>query len=305
MTQGRVVSYLAASFAILTVFLGQAAADAEAGLEELRARVESQGKQIAETAQKIAALREQLDRSDAQRASPQPPAASRPNPDAVKKVVSDYLKDNPGAGMPPGVQTGFFSGQGFVIRSAPDPAYAAWDDESKIPFELRIRGRLQAGYYGYKATDDANHQTGAHQQAQDANTHRFADFSQLEVKRMMLMFEGTAFDPDLHYRVILFSNTRGIGGFQNNKVIQTAGAFDPNTAPASPVGGGVTLDHGVTLQEGYVFYDFHGCACSRGCGPDCPRRLLPLLPDIYAGGRQAEAVLRAGGVPGPVQPATR
>ena len=38
------------------------------------------------------------------------------DPDAVKKIVADYLKDNPGAGMPPSVQTGYSTTTGFVIR---------------------------------------------------------------------------------------------------------------------------------------------------------------------------------------------
>jgi hypothetical protein len=172
--------------------------------------------------------------------------------------------------MPPSVQTGFFTGQGFVIRSAANPDYVQWDDESKIPFELRIRGRLQIGAYGYKVTDDENHQTGAHQQAQDANAHRFADFFQLEAKRINLIFEGSVFDPDLHYRLNLIGSTRGFGGFQNNKVIQTSGAFDPNTSGVSPTGGGVTVDHVVGLFEAYAFYDIHGCRSQKGCGPDCP-----------------------------------
>ena len=46
------------------------------------------------------------------------------------------------------------------MRSAPDPKWTNWDDQSKIPFELRIRGRLQADYYYYKVDDRTNHQTG-------------------------------------------------------------------------------------------------------------------------------------------------
>src|SRR5207237_287454 len=139
----------------------------------------------------------------------------------------------------------------------------------KIPFELRIRGRVQLDYYGYKVTDDANHETGAHQQAQDANAHRFADFSQLEVKRLRLIFEGTAFDPNLRYHVELDGNTPGLGGVQNNKIIETSGTVDPNGSPVSPTGGGVSVDHAVRLFSAYVAYDFHGCKSEKGCGPDC------------------------------------
>jgi hypothetical protein len=243
----------------------------------LRDLIEQQRRQLEQQQQQIDRLAKQLSEAEAKRGQappPQPPAAdpvkAAPDTDAVKKVVGDYLKDNPGAGVPPGVQTGFFNGQGFVIRSAPDPTFPAWGDESKIPFELRVRGRVMLGAYGYKVTDDANHETGAHQQSQDANAHRFADFFQLEVKRLNVIFEGSVFDPDLHYRINLIGGTRGFGGFQNNKVIQTAGAFAPNTSAASPLGGGVTVDHVVSLFEAYVYYDFHGCSCAKGCGPDCP-----------------------------------
>jgi hypothetical protein len=254
------------------------AGDAEA---ELRALIEQQNRQIQQQNQQLEELKRRLDdlatqtttaNADAKPADKKDDKKdekAKLDEDAVKKVVGDYLKDNPGAGMPSGVQTGFFNGQGFVIRSSPDPNYKPWDDESKIPFELRIRGRIQADYYYYKVTDDANHQTGAHQQSQNANSHRFADFSQLEIKRMRLIFEGTAFDPDLRYHIQLDGNTRGLGGVQNNKVIQTGGAFAPNTSASSPIGGGVTVDHAVRLFSAYVAYDFHGCEYSKGCGPDC------------------------------------
>jgi hypothetical protein len=253
---------------------------------DLRSLIEQQRRQLDEQQRQIEQLSKHLSDVEAKRrqAAQQQPAGDPAPADgggdadkaktddaAVKKVVGDYLKDNPGAGMPSGVQTGFVTGQGFVIRSAPDPNYTNWQgEESKIPFELRIRGRLMIGAYGYKVTDDANHATGQHQQAQDANAHRFPDFLQLEAKRVNLIFEGSAFDPDLHYRLNLIGSTRGFGGFQNNKVVQTAGAFDPNASGISPTGGGVAVDHVVSLFEAYVYYDLHGCCCSKGCGPDCP-----------------------------------
>ena len=67
--------------------------------------------------------------------------------------------------MPSSVQTGFFNGQGFVIRSVDDLSYVKWDDQSRIPFELRIRGRGQFDYYNYKVTDTFNHLTGVRSQA--------------------------------------------------------------------------------------------------------------------------------------------
>jgi hypothetical protein len=256
---------------LATAGLGQAGDPAE-----LRGLLEQQRRQLEAQRQQIDALTKQLSEVEAKRRQqqaaddPKDDAKAAPDPDAVKKVVADYLKDNPGAGVPPGVQTGFFTGQGFVIRSPNAPDFPAWGDESRIPFELRIRGRLMIGAYGYKVTDDANHETGAHQQSQDANAHRFADFFQLEAKRVNLAFEGSAFDPDLHYRLEMLGSTRGFPGFQNNKVFQTAGAFAPNTSAASPTGGGVSVDHVESLFEAWVSYDFHGCASAKGCGPDCP-----------------------------------
>ena len=133
----------------------------------------------------------------------QPAAADAPKLDdaAVKKIVSDYLKDNPGAGMPPSVQTGYSTSTGFAIRSSNDPQYIKWEDDCKIPFELRIRGRIQADYYGYKVTDKINHlnntqnlvNTTAADAARPANTS--PDFSQLMIKRARVSFSGTAFDP--------------------------------------------------------------------------------------------------------------
>ena len=241
---------------------------------DLRSLVEQQARRIAEQKRKIAEIQRQLEQFDAGADPSAPaggdPAPARPDEAAVKKVVADYLKDNPGAGMPPSVQAGFWTGQGFVIRSAPNPGYVKWDDESGIPFEIRLRGRMQIDYYGYKVTDDANHETGAHQQAQNANSHRFADFSQLEVKRSDFIIEGNAFTPNLRYYIDLDGTTRGINGFQNNKVIQTSGAFDPNTSAVSPLGGNVAVDHIVRLRYAYIAYDIHGLASQYGCGPDCP-----------------------------------
>jgi hypothetical protein len=259
---------------------------------ELRRLIEQQRQMLEGQKRRLEEMRQQLDHVEKQRSAPAKedggdpaPAADAakdqgaPDPDAVKKITGDYLKDNPGAGMPPSVQTGFFSGQGFVIRSTANPDFVKWDDESRIPFTLSTHLRLQGGYYFYKVTDDTNHQTGAHQQSQDANAHRFADFGQLEMKRANLIFNGTVFDPDLHFQFNLLGQTRGLPGFQNNKVVQTAGAFNPNTsATAAGTGGGVLVDHAVTLFEAYIYYDFHGCASERGCGPDCPEGTYKYAP---------------------------
>jgi hypothetical protein len=270
-------------YAILTT----AALLASAGLgragddeAELRRLVEQQGKQIQE-------LKKQLEAINAQTAAPADGKADAPkkddgkprlDEDAVKKIIAQYLQDNPGAGMPPSVQTGFQTGSGFVIRSAPNPTYVPWADESRIPFELRIRGRVQLDYYNYKTTDDTNHFTGRTLQTANANAVRFPDFSQEEVKRLRLVMEGTAFSPDLRYHFELDGNTRGLGGVQNNKVIQTSGAFAPNAAATSPIGGGVTVDHAVRLFSAYVAYDFHGCSYEKGCGPDCAEGTFKYAP---------------------------
>jgi hypothetical protein len=240
---------------------------------ELRALIEQQNKQIQE-------LKERLDgvsRVSAEANGKADPADPKLDEGAVKKIVADYLKDNPGAGMPSGVQTGYSPASGFFLRSAPDPKYVKWEDESRIPFELRFRGRIQLDYYGYKITDTTNHMTNR-PATQNANSSRLADFSQLEIKRTRLTFLGTAFDPDLRYFIELDGNTRGLPGFQNNKVIQTAGATDPNAAAVSPIGGGATVDHAVRLFQGWVAYDFHGCGSQKGCGLDCPEGTVKYAP---------------------------
>jgi hypothetical protein len=253
-------------------------------VEQNRRKLEEQQKQFQQLSEKLQELERQGEPSEPK---PAPDAArsdnkekDRAETEKINKAVSDYLKDHPGAGMPPGVQTGFGWGQGFFIRSAPNPSYVKWDDESRVPFELQIHGRAQIDYYGYKVTDDANHETGAHQQTQNANSHRFADFSQLEVKRVDLVFAGTAFDPNLHYYVNLDGTTRGINGFQNNKVVQNAGAFDPNTSPSSPLGGSVIADPAVRVRYANVSYDLHPCWSQKGCGPDCPAGTYPYAPTV-------------------------
>jgi hypothetical protein len=238
--------------------------------KELRSLVEEQQRQIQE-------LKQRLDATNVTQTGAEKPAPSL-DADAVKKIVGDYLKENPGAGMPPSVQTGYSPSTGFAIRSAPDPKYVSWEDDCKIPFELRIRGRIQLDYYNYKVTSKINHQT-QKTQLQNTNSVRQADFSQIEVKRMRLVFQGTAFDPNLRYHIELDGNTRGLGGVQNNKVIQNAsGTTDPNTSGASPIGGGVTVDHAVRLFQCFVAYDFHGCCSEKGCGLDCPEGCSPYAP---------------------------
>ena len=136
---------------------------------ELKALIEKQDQQIQ-------ALKNQM---DAQAAKPAAPSnvANQLQEANVKKIIGDYLQANPGAGMPPSVQTGYSTSSGFVIRSTNDPSYIKWNDESKIPFEIRFRGRVQLDYYGYNVTDHTNHQTGT------KYSPAAGDTSQLEVKR--------------------------------------------------------------------------------------------------------------------------
>jgi hypothetical protein len=243
---------------------------------ELRTLIEQQSKQIQELKQRLDAVT-----APAGNGSGIDPAKPNLDDSAVKKIVSEYLKENPGAGMPPSVQTGYSPtpAGGFFIRSAPDPSYVKWDDDCKIPFELRIRGRVQLDYYNYKITDRLNHVTDRYATA-NANETALANFSQLEVKRSRIILAGTAFDPNLRYWLEIDGNTRGLGGLQNNRVVQTApgNGFAPNTSPTSPIGGGVTTDHAVRLFSAYVAYDFHGCESEKGCGADCPEGSYKYAP---------------------------
>ena len=155
--------------AVLLAMAGVSGADDDTA--ELRRLVEEQGRQIEE-------LKRQIQAQGAARsaAAAAPNAPAKPDDEAVKKIIADYLKDKPGAGMPSGVQTGYSWGQGFVIRSAPNPAYVNWEDECKIPFELRFRGRAMLAYQGYFVTDKVNHQTNV-PSVQNANSSRLAERS--------------------------------------------------------------------------------------------------------------------------------
>src|SRR5947209_5124760 len=115
----------------LVLLAGAGLGRAEDSDAELRRLIEQQRQLLENQQRRLEQLRQELDQVEKRRPAPAkgdggdpaPAAAAAaqglgaPDPDAVKKITADYLKDNPGAGMPPGVQTGFFSGQGFVIRS--------------------------------------------------------------------------------------------------------------------------------------------------------------------------------------------
>src|SRR5262249_11751766 len=145
----------------------------------------------------------------------------------------------------------------FAIRSANDPKYIKWDDDCKIPFELRIRGRLQADYYYYKTEDTFNHLT------HTRNTQAFApgrteivndspDFSQLMIKRARFQFFGTAFDPNFRYWLELDGNTRGLSGLAGGGLPGTTGLITigsningtngtPNVFNTGAIAGGNTI----------------------------------------------------------------
>jgi hypothetical protein len=189
--------------------------------------------------------------------------------------------------MPSGVQTGLEVGRGFFIRSAPSPRYVNWEDGSKIPFELAIHGRLQARYVYYGVTDNRNHLThlpgnpgftGTNPAIGGPNSS--PDFSQLEIERGRIFFDGTVFDPNLRFRIDLEGNTRGVTG--------TAGGALPGTTGFTSVGGVpggntiTTIDHAVRLQGAYIAYDMHPCGYEKGCGPDCPDGTYRYTPTLTA-----------------------
>jgi hypothetical protein len=255
---------------------------------ELRALIEQQGRQIEELKRQLQSVSAGIRPA----AEAQDPAAPKLDDQSVKKIVADYLKDNPGAGMPPSVQTGYSTATGFTIRSTNNPPYVKWDDECKIPFELRIRGRFQGDYYGYFPTDSRNHLTNF-----DTMNNTSPDFSQLEVKRLRLQFFGTAFDPNFRYWFELDGNTRGLGALAGGGVPGTTGLstigsnINATTNPVAAntvfntgaVAGGATVgtvDHAVRLFSAYVAYDWHPCATEKGCGPECAEGTYKYVPTV-------------------------
>ena len=266
--------------------------------DDLKAQVEAQQKKIEELEKLIRSG--QLRPASAEAADPKDGGAPpKPLTDAdVKKIVEGYLKDNPGAGVPSGISTGLEVNKGFYIRSTPDPKWSNWTDASKIPFELRIRGRVQAVWDYYKVTDKTNHLTGAAGNITGTpGANDTPDFDQLEIKRLRLVFEGTAFDPNLRYHFELDGNTRGLatsagGNFPGNTGLTNTGggAVLPSGAAAATgiapgVAGGSTIgvtDHAVRLFSAYVAYDFHPCGYEKGCGQDCPDGYYRYTPTFTA-----------------------
>ena len=150
---------------------GPTAAPAAASApQDLKAQVDAQQKKIEELETMIRSG--QLRPASAEAADAKDGAAPpKPLDDAaVKKIVEGYLKENPGAGVPSGVSTGLEVNKGFYIRTTPDPKWTNWDDDCKIPFELRIRGRVQLDYYFDKPTDSFNHLTRFYRTPTGGNT---------------------------------------------------------------------------------------------------------------------------------------
>jgi hypothetical protein len=290
------------SWAALALLAGAAAlgrpapARAEDKEAELRALIEAQSKQMEQQRQQIEALKGRLDnmspRPDDGAVTPAggqavtqpsgapgpakgpPGAAPAPAPagldeKAVNTLIDTYLKEHPGAGMPPGVQQSY-TGNGFEFRSTQNPSYTNWEDQSRIPFTLRVRGRIQADYYFYKVTDSVNHQTQV-----DTMANTAGDFNQLMVKRARLFFDGTLFDPNLRYNITLDGNTRGLANVVNGNGVAGNGGV--------PGGNGEgTVDHAVRLFNAFVAYDFHPCGSYANCSPDCPEGYYRYQPTFTA-----------------------
>lgn len=229
---------------------------------------------------------ESQEQGDAAPAAPANPTAIDDNP--IKRIVADYLQQNPGAGMPPGVQTGYSYDTGFAIRSPNNPSYMKWGDESRIPFELRIRGRIQDDYYFYKVTDNFDHlrerltYPTANNPTGFRGANSAADFSQLEIKRMRLIFEGTAFDPNFRYHIQLDGTTRGLAGLQGGSGLTGIDNFGAaNNDGLNGAGNGIaTVDHAVRLFAAWVAYDWRPSWGKRGGSPDCPDDTYSYSPVI-------------------------
>jgi hypothetical protein len=263
--------YLAWSCAVLLLSAGVGRAD-ERSEAELRARLEAQEKQIQE-------LKTKIESGALRPASAADPAPPKMDEKAVEKIIDGYLKEHPGAGMPPSVQTGWSAATGFAIRSAPDPKYVQWEDQSKIPFELRIRGRIQADYYGYKVTDSRNHLTNV-----DTFNNTSPDFNQEEIKRARINFSGTIFNPDVRYFLEFDGNTRGLSGLAGGGVPGTNGlsTIGSNVGTGAVPGGNTiaTVDHAVRLFSAYVAYDWHPTWSWAGCCCDCPDGSVKYQPTV-------------------------
>jgi hypothetical protein len=159
-------------------------------------------------------------------------------------------------------KVGYDLSKGMYFNAALAPDFPMTQD-GKFPFELRIRGRIQADYYGYKVTDTRNHLTNVDVQFNDQ-----PDESVFEVKRMRLIFAGYMFTPDLRYQIQFDGNNRGLNtettsatnSAFNNVVVRNSGAATTGGSAGVTLNGGniSAVDAGVRLLEAWVAYDFHG-----------------------------------------------
>jgi hypothetical protein len=199
----------------------------------------------------------------------------------VHRIIGQYLQDNPGAGMPSGIQTGYvrpdLGGGGFYFRSVPNPAYNNWKDLSRIPFQLNIGGMMQADYYYYKVTDSRNHLTGV-----DTRNNDTGDLSNLSIKRARLIFTGNVFSEDLRYNITFDGNTRGNFVTAGPPVLGTG--LTGVGGAAGPAGGTAVGTYGpvARLYDAWVAYDMHPLGSNPGCGPDCPAGTYRYQPTLTA-----------------------
>src|SRR5262249_36607301 len=133
--QVRVPAYASGPPAVSPASVAPAASPVNSEAADLRALIEAQGKQIQELQRQLQALTAQQHAADGAAADKEDDDAAKKKDtgaaakkeekpkkeeakkeeDAVKKLVGDYLKEHPGAGVPPSVQAGYFSPTGFTI----------------------------------------------------------------------------------------------------------------------------------------------------------------------------------------------
>ncbi len=183
---------------------------------------------------------------------PNPPGTGTevlPNPPGTGMVGPGQ----PGKSEPPKFNGGYDPARGFFLDANYDPGLP-FADNGALPFELRIRGRIQADYYGYDVRDDFNHLTHVEGTARDAPNE-----SVLEVKRMRLIFAGYMWEKNLRYQIQFDGNSRGLAGEDTRQ--------DSFTNPEGNFEGGqniTNVDGGVRLLEAWVAYDFLGDADGNG-----------------------------------------
>ncbi len=239
----RFVSAFAVFLCALYASVESDPAGADDKLEDLRAL-------LAREEEHVKALEERL---AARKAAADPTKIPGPT---VRQIIADYLGDNPGAGMPSGVQTGYAVDEGFYLRSTSSPRFPRSDGKCAVPFRIGVRGGINFGYSYYKVTDDQNHLTGL------PLYPGLPDFAQLGIRYARLDFGGFAFDPNLRYQVRIEGFTRALPGIPNSHLTtpqysnqETGDTVVSNTSFGNPVRLG---------SQTFIAYDFHPGA------PECP-----------------------------------